>query len=123
MAKKSSGGSYRSAIPGRFVTAKHGKSSPRTTVRAGRARAGRLRRVLAQRDRARVDRRAEIGLAFECAGVAREIRARQWVALERADALVAAGDGAVLPPAEQGALARAILEFGWDSDPDEDEEP
>jgi hypothetical protein len=31
--KKSSGGSYRSAISGRYVTAKHGKSSPRTTVR------------------------------------------------------------------------------------------
>jgi hypothetical protein len=34
MAKgKSSGGHYRSAISGRFVTAKHGQSSPRTTVR------------------------------------------------------------------------------------------
>jgi len=33
MAKgKSSGGSFRSAISGRFVTAKHGKASPRTTV-------------------------------------------------------------------------------------------
>ena len=30
---KSSGGSYRSAISGRYVTAKHGKRSPRTTVR------------------------------------------------------------------------------------------
>ncbi len=29
---KSSGGRYRSAISGRYVTAKHGKSSPRTTV-------------------------------------------------------------------------------------------
>ena len=26
-------GKYRSAISGRYVTAKHGKSSPRTTVR------------------------------------------------------------------------------------------
>ncbi len=26
-------GSYRSAISGRYVTAKHGKSSPRTTVK------------------------------------------------------------------------------------------
>ena len=36
MAKKSSGkssGSYRSAISGRYVTAKHGKSSPKTTVK------------------------------------------------------------------------------------------
>lgn len=33
MSKGRSGGSYRSAISGRFVTAKHGKSSPRTTVR------------------------------------------------------------------------------------------
>ncbi len=33
MAKsKGSGGSYRSAISGRYVTAKHGKSSPKTTV-------------------------------------------------------------------------------------------
>jgi hypothetical protein len=30
---KSSGGHYRSAISGRYVTAKHGKSSPRTTVK------------------------------------------------------------------------------------------
>lgn len=29
---KASGGSYRSAISGRYVTAKHGKASPRTTV-------------------------------------------------------------------------------------------
>ncbi len=33
MAKGRIGGSYRSAISGRFVTAKHGKASPRTTVR------------------------------------------------------------------------------------------
>lgn len=33
MAKGRSGGHYRSAISGRFVTAKHGKASPRTTVR------------------------------------------------------------------------------------------
>lgn len=33
MAKGRSGGSFRSAISGRFVTAKHGKASPRTTVR------------------------------------------------------------------------------------------
>ncbi len=33
--KKSSGGGgkYRSAISGRYVTAKHGKSSPNTTVK------------------------------------------------------------------------------------------
>lgn len=29
----STGGSYRSAISGRFVTTKHGRSSPHTTVR------------------------------------------------------------------------------------------
>ncbi len=33
MAKGKSGGHYRSAISGRFVTSKHGKASPRTTVR------------------------------------------------------------------------------------------
>ena len=34
MAKKKSGGKgkYRSAISGRYVTAKHGKSHPKTTV-------------------------------------------------------------------------------------------
>lgn len=31
--KSGGGGSFRSAISGRFVTAKHGGSSPRTTVR------------------------------------------------------------------------------------------
>lgn len=37
MAKgKSGGGSYRSAISGRYVTAKHGKASPNTTVRETR---------------------------------------------------------------------------------------
>jgi len=29
---KGSGGTYRSAISGRYVTAKHGKASPRTTL-------------------------------------------------------------------------------------------
>lgn len=29
----SSGGHYRSAINGRFLTSKHGKSSPKTTVK------------------------------------------------------------------------------------------
>ncbi len=29
-------GSYRSAISGRYVTAKHGKSSPKTTVKESR---------------------------------------------------------------------------------------
>lgn len=33
MAKKSGSGSYRSAISGRYVTAKHGKATPRTTVK------------------------------------------------------------------------------------------
>lgn len=33
MSKGRSGGSYRSAISGRYVTAKHGNASPHTTVR------------------------------------------------------------------------------------------
>ncbi len=33
---KSSKGKYRSAKSGRYVTAKHGKSSPRTTVKESR---------------------------------------------------------------------------------------
>ena len=32
MSKGRSGGSYRSAISGRYVTSSHGKGSPRTTV-------------------------------------------------------------------------------------------
>lgn len=39
MAKKG-GGSYRSAISGRFVTSKHGKASPRTTVREASGKSG-----------------------------------------------------------------------------------
>ena len=33
MSKGKSGGSFRSAISGRYVTAKHGNASPHTTVR------------------------------------------------------------------------------------------
>lgn len=33
MSKGRSGGSFRSASSGRYVTAKHGNASPRTTVR------------------------------------------------------------------------------------------
>lgn len=33
MSKGRSGGNYRSAISGRYVTAKHAKASPKTTVR------------------------------------------------------------------------------------------
>lgn len=33
MSKSRGGGTYRSAISGRYVTAKHGKTSPHTTVR------------------------------------------------------------------------------------------
>ena len=35
MSKGRGGGSYRSAISGRYVTARHGKASPHTTVREG----------------------------------------------------------------------------------------
>jgi len=41
MAKGSKGsGSYRSAISGRYVTEKHGKSSPNTTVREAPGKSG-----------------------------------------------------------------------------------
>jgi hypothetical protein len=33
MARAKGGGGYRSAISGRYVTTKHGKASPSTTVR------------------------------------------------------------------------------------------
>lgn len=36
MAKKGSSGSYRSAVTGRYVTTKHGKSHPSTTVKEKR---------------------------------------------------------------------------------------
>lgn len=52
MAKKG-GGKYRSAISGRFVTAKHGKVSPRTTVKeaGGKSRStgGRYRSAVSGR--------------------------------------------------------------------------
>lgn len=40
MAKGSSGGGFRSVISGRYVTAKHGKASPRTTVNEAPGRKG-----------------------------------------------------------------------------------
>jgi hypothetical protein len=41
MAKgKGGGGHFRSAISGRFVTAKHGRASPRTTVREAGGKSG-----------------------------------------------------------------------------------
>lgn len=40
MSKGRSGGSYRSAISGRYVTASHGKASPRTTVRESTGSSG-----------------------------------------------------------------------------------
>lgn len=40
MSKGRSGGSYRSAISGRYVTAKHGKASPHTTVRESAGASG-----------------------------------------------------------------------------------
>jgi hypothetical protein len=51
--KKSSGkGKYRSAISGRYVTAAHGKRSPRTTVRESpSARARRIKGRLREQGR------------------------------------------------------------------------
>lgn len=63
---------------------------------------------------------ADIDLAYQCAEIAHEIRSRQWVALEVQDAVVAAGEGGPLPAAQQGRLARAILELGWQTFPQED---
>ncbi|MDZ4307113.1 hypothetical protein [Allopontixanthobacter sp.] len=40
MAGKKGGGRYRSAISGRYVTAKHGKVSPRTTVKESGGKSG-----------------------------------------------------------------------------------
>lgn len=40
MAKGKSGGHYRSAISGRYVTTAHGKRSPRTTVREAGGKSG-----------------------------------------------------------------------------------
>lgn len=40
MSKGKGGSSYRSAISGRYVTAKHSKASPHTTVRESRGKSG-----------------------------------------------------------------------------------
>jgi hypothetical protein len=40
MSKGKSGGHYRSAISGRYVTSAHGRSSPRTTVRESSGKSG-----------------------------------------------------------------------------------
>lgn len=40
MSKGKGGGSYRSARTGRYVTAAHGKRSPRTTVREASGKSG-----------------------------------------------------------------------------------
>jgi hypothetical protein len=40
MSKGKSGGSYRSAISGRFVTTAHGRRSPSTTVREAGGKSG-----------------------------------------------------------------------------------
>ena len=40
MSKGKKGGSYRSAISGRYVTAAHGKRSPNTTVREAGGKSG-----------------------------------------------------------------------------------
>lgn len=40
MSKGRGGGSYRSAISGRYVTTSHGKASPSTTVREGTGPSG-----------------------------------------------------------------------------------
>jgi len=40
MAKGKGGGSYRSAVSGRFVTSAHGRRSPSTTVRESSGKSG-----------------------------------------------------------------------------------
>lgn len=40
MAKGKNGGSYRSAISGRFVTSAHGRRSPSTTLREASGKSG-----------------------------------------------------------------------------------
>jgi len=62
----------------------------------------------------------DLDLACECSNLARELRARQWDALERLGGLVAAGEGASptekfasLPKAEIVAAGRAMLDLGW----------
>ncbi len=61
----------------------------------------------------------DVDLARQCVKLERALRERQWDALEVADAVVAAGKGGSLPIQQQGRLARAILELGWSSTPDE----
>jgi len=40
MSKGKGGGSYRSAISGRYVTSSHGKAGPRTTVKESGGKSG-----------------------------------------------------------------------------------
>ena len=63
----------------------------------------------------------DLELACECSNLARELRARQWAALERLGALTAGRRGGALPAPEQLEFARAILELGWDRTPEEEE--
>jgi len=65
------------------------------------------------------DVREDVALAIELATVGQEIRARQWDALERVDALVTAGNGGPLPILHQMELAGAIIVLGWQTFPEE----
>ncbi|HEV3377523.1 MAG TPA: hypothetical protein VG126_09620 [Thermoleophilaceae bacterium] len=65
----------------------------------------------------RGDIELDVQLASECAALAKEVRARQWTALERLDALLFGGDpGAPMPEGERRELAAAVATLGWSRD-------
>jgi hypothetical protein len=65
--------------------------------------------------------RDDVGLAIECANLAKEIRAREWAALECFDALMnGVPAGAALADPDKRRLADAILTLGWTCFPAED---
>lgn len=63
------------------------------------------------------DLELDVQLASECAALAKEVRARQWTALERLDALLFGGEpGAPMPEGERREPAEAVATLGWNRD-------
>jgi len=64
--------------------------------------------------------RDDVGLAIECANLAKEVRAREWEALECFDALMnGVPAGVALPDPDKRRLVDAIVTLGWNRFPEE----
>ena len=60
------------------------------------------------------DLELDVALALECAALGQEVRARQWTALERLDALLFGGErDAPMQEGERRELAAAVATLGW----------